>query len=141
MTAKHGDTVTVHYKGSLEDGTIFDDSTNRSPLQFTIGDGQIIPGFERAVIGMGAGESKTCTVPATEAYGPHREEMVFEAERKRLSADLTLEVGGVLQIRHENGHVTEVVVTDLSESKVTLDANHLLAGKDLIFHIQLLEIN
>ena len=138
--AKHGDTVKVHYTGKLEDGTVFDTSINRDPLQFTIGEGQIIPGFEQAVVGMNPGESKTTKVPADKAYGPHYKERVLAADRNQFPVDLKPEVGQKLQIRRTDGQTSEVTVTDVSESSVTLDANHPLAGKDLTFDIQLIEI-
>ncbi|NIS68689.1 MAG: peptidylprolyl isomerase [Proteobacteria bacterium] len=138
--AKHGDTVKVHYTGKLEDGTVFDSSENREPLEFTIGEGKIIPGFERAVIGMSPGESKTEKVPADQAFGPYREELVLEVDRKQIPADVELKVGKRLQFRHANGRATQGLITDVSESKVTLDANHPLARSDLIFDIQFLEI-
>ncbi len=138
--AKQGDTVKVHYTGKLEDGTVFDSSFNRDPLQFTIGGGQVIPGFEQAVIGMNPGESKTTKVPADKAYGPHHEEMVMVVERNQFPGHLKPEVGQRLQIHLADGGTLIVVVTDMSESTVTLDANHPLAGKDLTFDIELLEI-
>jgi FKBP-type peptidyl-prolyl cis-trans isomerase 2 len=138
--AKHGDIVRVHYTGKLEDGTVFDSSEDREPLEFTIGEGKIIPGFERAVVGMNPGESKTEKVPADQAFGPYREELVVEVDRQQIPADVELKVGKRLQFRHANGRATQGLVTDVSESKVTLDANHPLARRDLIFNIQLLEI-
>ncbi len=138
--AQIGDTVQVHYTGTLEDGTVFDTSINRAPLQFTIGDGQIIPGFEQAVIGMNPGESKTTKVPADKAYGPHYEEMVLVVDRDQFPEHLKPEVGQQLQMRQPDGQTIVVAVTDVSESSVTLDANHPLAGKDLTFDIQLIEI-
>lgn len=138
--AKPGDTVKVHYTGKLEDGTAFDTSIGYDPLQFTIGENQVISGFEDAVVGMNPGESKTVKVPADKAYGPHREEMVVEVSRNQLPADLKPEVGQQLQSRQPDGRTFVVTVTDVSESSVTLDANHPLAGKDLIFDIQLIEI-
>ncbi|HID96064.1 MAG TPA: peptidylprolyl isomerase [Candidatus Latescibacteria bacterium] len=138
--AKNGDTVKVHYTGKLEDGTVFDTSINRDPLQFTIGGGQLIPGFEQAVVGMNPGESKTAKVPADKAYGPHLEEMVLVVDRNQFPVDLKPEVGQQLQSRQPDGRTFVVTVTDVSESSVTLDANHPLAGKDLIFDIQLIEI-
>ncbi len=138
--AKHGDTVKVHYTGKLEDGTVFDSSENRGPLEFTIGEGKIIPGFERAVVGMSPGESKTEKVPADQAFGPYREELILEVDRQQIPADMKLEVGKRLQFRYANGRATQGLVTDISESKVKLDANHPLARNDLIFNIQLLEI-
>lgn len=138
--AKHGDTVKVHYTGKLEDGTVFDTSTERDPLQFTIGEGQIIPGFEQAVVGMKPGESKTTKVPADKAYGPHSKEMVLEVDRKEFPEHLKPKVGEQLQVRQADGKTMVVSVTGVSESGVTLDANHPLAGKDLTFDIQLTEI-
>jgi len=138
--AKHSDTVKVHYTGKLEDDTVFDTSVNRDPLQFTIGKGQVIPGFEQAVVGMNPGESKTTKVPVDQAYGPHRKEMVLEVDRKQFPADLKPEVGQEYQIPQAQGRPTVVTITDVSESKIVLDANHPLAGKDLIFDVQLLEV-
>ncbi len=138
--AKHGDTVKVHYAGKLKDGTVFDTSVDHDPLQFTIGEGQIISGFEQAVVGMNPGESKTIKVPTDEAYGPHREEMVLVVDRNQLPVDLIPEVGQQLQSSQPDGQTIVVTVTDVSESDVKLDANHPLAGKDLIFDIQLVEI-
>jgi peptidylprolyl isomerase len=138
--ANHGDTVKVHYTGKLKDGTVFDTSVDHDPLQFTIGEGQIISGFEQAVVGMNPGESKTIKVPTDEAYGPHREEMVLVVDRNQLPVDLIPEVGQQLQSSQPDGQTIVVTVTDVSESSVKLDANHPLAGKDLIFDIQLVEI-
>ena len=138
--AKHSDTVKVHYTGKLEDDTVFDTSVNRDPLQFTIGKGQVIPGFEQAVVGMNPGESKTTKVPVDQAYGPHQKEMVLEVDRKQFPADLKPEVGQEYQIPQAQGRPTVVTITDVSESKIVLDANHPLAGKDLIFDVQLLEV-
>ena len=138
--AKNGDTVKVHYTGKLEDGTVFDTSINRDPLQFTIGENQVIPGFEQAVVGMNPGESKTTKVPADKAYGPHHKEMVIVVDRNQFPANLEPKVGQQLQIRQADGRAIVVTVTDVSESSVTLDANHPLAGKDLTFDIQLIEI-
>jgi peptidylprolyl isomerase len=138
--AKNGDTVKVHYTGKLEDGMVFDSSENREPLEFTIGEGKIIPGVEQAVIGMSPGESKTEKIPADQAFGPYREELIHEVDRQQIPVDVELKVGKRLQFRHANGRATQALVTDVSESKVTLDANHPLARSDLVFDIQLLEI-
>ena len=138
--AKNGDAVKVHYTGRLEDGTIFDSSVNRDPLEFTLGEGMLIPGFEQAVLGMSPGESKTADVSADQAYGPHREEMVVEIDRQEFPPHFQPEVGQQLRIPQSDGRVTRLLVTDVSEQKVTLDANHPLAGRDLTFDIQLLEI-
>jgi len=138
--AKHGDTVKVHYTGKLEDGTVFDSSVNHEPLEFTIGEGRVIPGFERAVVGMSPGESKTEKVPADQAFGPYREELVLEVDRQHIPAGVEVKVGERLRLRHANARATQGLITDVSESKVKLDANHPLAKSDLIFNIQLLEI-
>lgn len=137
---QQGDTVKVHYTGKLKDGTVFDSSVSRDPLQFTLGQGQIIPGFEQAVVGMNLGESKTEKIPANQAYGQRREDMVIEVDRQQLPADLQPEIGQQLQVSQTAGQAIPVVITDVSESAVILDANHPLAGEDLIFDIQLLEI-
>ena len=137
---KHGDTVKIHYTGKLEDGTIFDTSAKRDPLQFIIGAEQVVSGFEQAIVGMNPSESKTVKVPADKAYGPHREEMVSVVDQNKIPKNLKLELGQQLQIPQEDGQKVIVAVTNISESSVTLDANHPLAGKDLTFDIQLIEI-
>ncbi|HHP7243636.1 MAG TPA: FKBP-type peptidyl-prolyl cis-trans isomerase [Elainellaceae cyanobacterium] len=138
--AKQGDTVKVHYTGKLEDGTVFDSSQDRNPLEFSIGDGGLIPGFETAVIGMNPGDSKTAQIPSTQAYGPHHPDMVIAVEKEKMPDDISVELGQQLFIRQENGQPIPVTVTEVSNGSVTLDANHPLAGKDLTFDIQLLEI-
>ena len=138
--AKNGDTVKVHYTGKIDDGTVFDTSVEREPMQFTIGEGQLIPDFEQAVVGMNPGESKTIQIPAENAYGPHHQEMIMEVERSQFPEDLKPEVGQQLQARQANGQDFVVTVMAVSDSKVTLDGNHPLAGKDLTFDIQLAEI-
>ncbi len=138
--AKHGDTVKVHYTGKLDDGTVFDSSSDRDPLEFTIGSGNIIPGFERAVVGMTPGDSKTETIPTDDAYGPYMEEMVVTIDRQQMPAEMEPEVGQQLHIQQPDGNVLPVIVTDVSSSTVTLDANHPLAGEDLTFDIRLVEI-
>lgn len=139
-TAKAGDTVSIHYTGTLEDGSEFDSSAGREPLQFTIGSGRIIPGFEEAVIGMAPGDSKTVTIPSEEAYGPYREEMVQEVTRSSLPPELTPQIGMQLRAATASGQPVTLTVVDMSESAITVDANHPLAGKDLTFDIKLLEI-
>ncbi len=138
--AQTGDSVKVHYTGKLDDGTIFDSSADREPLEFTIGERQVIPGFEDAVVGMSPDESKTITILADKAYGPHNPEMVVTVERDRFPEHLEPQIGQQLQMRQEQGQVIVVMVTDVSESQVSLDANHPLAGKDLTFDIQLVAI-
>jgi peptidylprolyl isomerase len=138
--AKNGDTVKVHYTGKLDDGTVFDTSADREPLQFTIGEGQLIPDFEQAIVGMSPGETKNIQITSDRAYGPHHEEMVMVVDRSEFPNDLKPEVDQRLQVRQPDGQSFAVTVTDVSESKVTLDGNHPLAGKDLTFDIQLAEI-
>jgi peptidylprolyl isomerase len=138
--AKKGDTVRVHYTGKLEDGTVFDTSTKRRPLEFTIGEGRIIRGFEQAVVGMEPGESKTAKIPVANAYGPYREDLVLIVDRRRFPAQLKLELGQQLKVTQANGRTKRVKVVEVSESNVTLDGNHPLAGEDLTFDIQLVEI-
>ena len=137
--AKKGDSVGVQYVGRLDDGTVFSKS-NGDSLQFTIGKGQTILGLEQAVIGMEPGESKTVEIPPEKAYGPHSKEKVASIDRSRVPPNLSLEIGQRLQVAQEAGDPIPVTVTEISESKVTLDANHPLAGKNLTFHIQLVGI-
>lgn len=138
--AKQGDAVRVHYTGRLDDGEVFSTSVGQVPLEFTIGDGRILPGFEQAVVGMSPGESRTVAIPADQAYGPYDEEMVLEVDRSQIPAHIEPEVGDELRIRRQDGETFAVSVIAVSESSVTLDANHPLAGKDLTFDIQLVEI-
>jgi peptidylprolyl isomerase len=137
---KQGDTVKVHYTGKLEDGTVFDSSQDREPLQFTVGQGQIIPGFEEPIVGMNPGEAKTITAPAEKAYGPRRDEMVVVVDRDQFPPDIEPEVGERLQLRQPDGTSVVVTIADVSDAEVTLDANHPLAGKDLIFDVEVVEI-
>ena len=137
--AKTGDTVKVHYTGKLEDGTPFDSSLDKDPLEFTLGEGRIIPGFEQAVLGMNPGDSKTVDIPANSAYGPYRDDWVMVVEREQIPAEINPQVGQQLQVRQgEQEYVVQI--TDVSGSEVTLDRNHPLAGEDLTFDIELMEI-
>jgi peptidylprolyl isomerase len=138
--ATQGDTVKVHYTGKLDDGTVFDSSEGRDPLEFTVGSGQLIPGFDSGVTGMNVGDSKTVQIPSQEAYGPHHEEMVIEVGRDEFPPDVTPAIGDQLQMKHDTGQIIMVTVTEVGDEKVILDANHPLAGKDLIFDIQLVEM-
>ena len=138
--AQNGDTIAVQYTGKLDDGTVFDSSVGKDPLQFTIGTGTVIPGFENAVVGMGTGDSKTVVIPAEEAYGEHNPDLVMVFDREQIPPELPVEVGQQLQLHQDNGNAVPVVVTDMSASEVTLDANHPLAGEDLTFDIQLVAI-
>lgn len=137
---QNGSTVKVHYTGTFDDGTVFDSSVDRDPMEFTIGEGKLIPGFEQAVIGMNVGDSTTQRIPAEEAYGPHIKELIVEVDKSQFPPDMTPEIGLQLQIRQDNGQTTIVRITGISEDKVTLDANHPLAGKDLNFEIKLVEV-
>ncbi len=138
--AKVGDIVTVHYTGKLTDGTVFDSSSGGDPLEFTIGTGQLIPGFEDAVVGMNAGDSKTTHIPVDQAYGTYRADMVIEVDREQMPPELEPEIGQQLQLQQPTGQVIPVVITEISDSTITLDANHPLAGEDLVFDIQLVDI-
>lgn len=140
--AKHGDTVNVHYTGKFDDGEVFDSSVEREPLQFTIGNGNMIPGFEKAVIDMNPGESKTTKLSADEAYGSYNQNLLFSIEKSSFNfqGDMEPKVGQHWQVEKDNGQIMNVRVADISDQAVTLDANHPLAGKDLTFDIELVEI-
>ena len=138
--AKDGDIVDVHYTGTLEDGSEFDSSEGKDPLQFTVGAGQMIAGFENAVYGMKVGETKTVTIPSAEAYGPHDEDLVMEINRDELPEDIEPTVGLQIGVTYEGGQQGSATVTEVTETTVTLDANHFLAGKDLIFELKLVKI-
>jgi peptidylprolyl isomerase len=138
--AKQGDTVSVHYTGTLSDGTIFDTSADRDPLRFTIGQHRVIPGFENAVVGMDLGESKTVDIPVHEAYGPRDERMITQVARGDIPASVKLALNDRLQVRRQDGGTMVVTVTKISDTNVTLDGNHPLAGQDLTFKIELVEI-
>jgi peptidylprolyl isomerase len=138
--AKKGDTVKVHYTGKLEDGTVFDSSQGRQPLEFQLGSGSVIPGFEEAIVGMQEGENKTTQIPADQAYGAYHDEMLLTVPRDQFPPDIEPEVGQELELRQQDGQSFVVQVKDVSEGEVTLDANHPLAGEDLTFDIQLVQI-
>lgn len=138
--AKKGDKVKVHYTGRLNDGSEFDSSKGREPLEFEIGTQQVIPGFENAVVGMKAGETVTVEIPQDEAYGPIREEMILKVEKEKLPPDFKPEVGQQYQLPQDNGQNVIVTVTEVTDETIELDANHPLAGKDLTFDIELVEI-
>lgn len=137
---KSGDNIVVHYVGKLDDGTLFDSTVERDPLQFTVGKGQVIPGFDEAVIGMNPGESRTVCIPPEQSYGPYYDELIMVIDRAQLPTDLELEIGMYLEIRHEDGRSIFAVVADIAGPIITLDANHPLAGQTLTFSIRLVEI-
>ncbi|MAS36957.1 MAG: peptidylprolyl isomerase [Anaerolineaceae bacterium] len=138
--AKSGDNVKLHYTGTLNDGTVFDSSQGREPLEFTLGQNQVIPGFENAVVGMEPGESKTVNIPADQAYGPQRDDMILEVSPEEFPPDVNPKVGDRLQIRQSNGATFHVTVQEITDTSVKLDGNHPLAGQDLTFQIELVEI-
>lgn len=139
--AKNGDAVKINYTGKLDDGTVFDSSEGREPLAFTLGSGQVIPGFEEAVTGMAVGENKSVNIPADKAYGPRNEEMIIEAPLDQVPEDINPEVGQTLQMGGPNGEVVMVTITEVNDTHIKLDANPPLAGKDLNFDIELVSIN
>lgn len=138
--AKKGDKVKVHYTGKLTDGSVFDTSQDREPLEFEIGAGMMIAGFDQAVTGMKVGDKKTAELSADEAYGQKNDEMVVEVPKAQLPEDLKPEVGQQLGMQQPNGQNIPVVVTKVEEETIEIDANHPLAGKDLVFDIELVEI-
>lgn len=139
-TVSKGDTIKVHYTGKLDDESVFDSSYGREPLEFTVGSGQVIAGFDSMVVGMEPGDKKTTVIPATDAYGPHEPDMVAELNLNQFPDNIKPEVGQQLQINQQNGQPVIVQVIAIVDGKVTLDANHPLAGKDLTFEIELVEI-
>ena len=139
-TAKNGDTVQVHYTGKLDDNSVFDSSQGREPLSFEIGAGNVIPGFENGVVGMAIGDKKTVTIPPENAYGPHREEMTAKVDKKNFPENIVPEIGQKLQLQQPDNSVVNVVITDIQGDEVMLDANHPLAGKTLIFDLELVAI-
>jgi peptidylprolyl isomerase len=140
-TAKQGDKVQVHYTGRLTTGEQFDSSAGRDPLEFTVGAGQMISGFDAGVEGMGIGDKKTINIPAHEAYGEWHEENVIEFPKESIPADMVLEVGMELMLRDQQGRPVPVRVHEVLEEVVRLDANHQLAGKELVFDIELVSVN
>lgn len=139
--AKSGDTVKVHYTGTLDDGNEFDSSAGREPLEFSLGSGQVIAGFDNAVDGMAVGESKTVTIPPDEAYGDRHERLVQQVPRTSLPDDMTPEVGMQLKSQSPDGQVMNLIISEVAEESITVDANHPLAGQTLTFAFELVEIS
>ena len=139
-TIKEGDTVKVHYTGTIADGTVFDTSKEREPLEFTLGEGKLIPGFEKAVVGMKVGDTSKVTIPSDEAYGEKREDMVIDVDKGQIPPDIKPEVGQQLQVQQKDGGAIPVVITEITDETVQLDANHPLAGQDLTFEIEVVEV-
>ena len=140
MTAtKKGDNVKVHYTGKLADGTVFDSSKGGEPLAFALGSGQVIQGFEEGVVGMQVGESKVLNIPVDKAYGQRNDDLVIQAPLEQVPPDLKPELGMRLEMGGANGEILRVVVTEITDTHITLDANPPLAGKDLTFEVELVE--
>lgn len=141
MPAENGSSVKVHYKGTLkDDGSMFDSSEGREPLQFTLGEGMVIAGFERAVIGKSVGDTTSVEVTPEEGYGMPNDQLVFQVRREQLPPNVELEEGIMLEIRTQDGQPAYVRVTEFDEETVTLDGNHPLAGKTLCFDIEVVEV-
>lgn len=138
--AKSGDTVRIHYTGTLDDGTEFDSSAGREPLEFALGGGQVIPGFDNAVDGMAVGESKTVTIAPDDGYGQRHAQLVQQVPRSTLPEDIQPAIGMQLQSQSPDGQVMNLVVTEIEDESITLDANHPLSGLALTFAIELVEI-
>lgn len=141
LKAETGDTVKVNYIGKLADGTIFDSSEGKPPLHFILGKQEVIPGFDQATLGMVQGEKKSVTIPCDDAYGPYHEKLVETVDKSLLPDNLELTLGGQLEVSREDGQKMYFFIKDLTEETVTLDANHPLAGKQLTFEIELLEVS
>lgn len=137
---KQGDKVKVHYHGKLTDGTTFDSSEGREPLEFEVGAGAVIPGFDNGVMGMAVGDKKTVNIPAEEAYGPKVDELVMDFPKERFPEDMQPEIGMQLMMNNGSGQQFPVTIVEVKEESITLDANHQLAGKDLVFDIELVDI-
>ncbi len=138
--AKTGDTVKVHYRGSLTNGTVFDSSEGKSPLQFELGAGMVIVGFDNGVKGMSIGEKKTVQIPVNEAYGPKQSQLIIDVDKKDIPSDIDPKIGMQLHMTTNAGDPIPVTIAEIKEASIVLDANHPLAGEDLIFDIELIEI-
>lgn len=138
--AKSGDTVKVHYTGKLQDGTQFDSSVGSDPLEFTIGAGQLIAGFDNGVVGMTVGDKKTVTIPAAEAYGERNEELIVDIEKSQLPPEADPQVGLMLQSQQPDGNLINLMIIEVTDTSVKVDANPPLAGETLIFDIELVEV-
>lgn len=137
---KSGDKIRVHYHGKLTSGETFDSSTGREPLEFEVGSGMVIKGFDTGVTGMEVGEKKTITIPFIEAYGPKNPEMIIEMPKDRFPKDMEIAIGMPLSMSDQQGQQFEVTIVEIKEDMVLLDANHPLAGQDLVFDLELVEI-
>lgn len=138
--ATAGTTVRFHYTGTLEDGSVFDSSEGREPLEFQVGSGTIIPGLDRAIDGMSVGEQKTVTIPSAEAYGEYQPQARQDVPREQIPENIPLDPGTMLQMQTPEGNAIPVVVAEVTDESVTLDANHPLAGKDLTFAVEVVSV-
>jgi FKBP-type peptidyl-prolyl cis-trans isomerase 2 len=138
--AEEGKTVKVHYTGTLKNGEVFDSSKEKEPLEFKLGEGQLIPGFEKAVVGMKVGDSTTISIPSAEAYGDAREDLIIAVPKDQLPTEIEPQIGMQLQVNQENGQPVPVRITDITDTELKLDANHPLAGEDLTFDIELVNV-
>lgn len=141
MSLEQGQTVTVNYTAKLEDGTVFDTTEDKDPLEFQLGDNRVIPGFENAVMEMTPGDTTTAQIAPEDAFGPHVDDRVMQVPRSQLPADLEPQIGQQLEIPQENGAPIRVTITALDDESITLDANHPLAGQSLTFDIELLDVS
>ena len=139
--AETGNTIKVHYTGKLDDGTVFDSSREREPLEFTIGGGGLIKGFEDAVMGMAVGDTKTIRIPAAKAYGTYRDDLAMNVGKTQFPPDIEPKEGVMICLRHPDGGTIDAMITAVDEDSVTLDANHPLAGKDLTFDLEMVDIS
>ena len=139
--AKNGSTVTVNYTGRLEDGSVFDETQNKEPLRFVLGKDRLIKGFEQAVVGMSPGESKTVKLPPEDAYGPKRDEMLVSVDRGKIPQDVQPQVGQRVELKQQDGSPIGATVTEVTDSRIVVDANHPLAGHSLTFDISMVEVS
>lgn len=138
--AKTGDRVQVHYVGTLSDGSEFDRSQPESPIAFTIGGGEVIPGFEQAIVGMEVGDTRSVTIESADAYGDRKDDLIHQVPREQIPAEIDLNVGMRLQATGGNGETIVMTVTEVDAASVTVDQNHPLAGEDLTFALELVAI-
>lgn len=140
MQAKKGDVVRVHYTGKLQDGSEFDSSVGRAPLEFTLGAGQMIAGFDAGVLGMSVGDKKTLNIDPASGYGHKNPEAIIDFPKSNIPEGMTIEIGMKLNLQNEYGQPVPVEVIEIKEESIVMDANHFLAGKDLVFEVELVEI-
>lgn len=139
--AENGSIIKVHYTGKFDDGSVFDSSREREPLEFTLGEGSLIKGFEEAVIGMAVGDTKTVRIPADKAYGVYRDDLVMTVAKIQFPPDIELKAGVVLCLRRPDGYAIDATITTVNEDSVTLNANHPLAGEDLTFDLEMVSVS